>query len=175
MDSRNIPPAHTAHSPDDDGGGPVFDSQMVLFSIGCQSSGEVSKVVLFSIIKWPYFRLTKTPKQRSGLMFSLFRCKLAWNIAPMWIHSCQSSWCIRRPLLAKFTGDLCRPSPGLHRFRENGSHQRVAADQPNRGAKRRPRGYALCLLAKALWKTQLAAEPGAVGRLDSELWEDRAK
>jgi len=33
VDSRNIPPAHTAHSPDDGGDGPVFDSQTVLFSI----------------------------------------------------------------------------------------------------------------------------------------------
>jgi hypothetical protein len=32
-DRRNIPPAHTAHSPDDAGGGPVFDSQMALFSV----------------------------------------------------------------------------------------------------------------------------------------------
>jgi hypothetical protein len=31
--------------------GPVFD---------CQSSGEVTKMALFSIVKWPCFHLTKT-------------------------------------------------------------------------------------------------------------------
>jgi hypothetical protein len=51
-------------------------------------------------------------------MFHLFGC----IISPMWIHSCQSSWRVWRPLLTKFTGDLCLPSPGSHRFRENGSH-----------------------------------------------------
>ena len=33
VDSRNDAPAHIAHSPDYDGGGPVFDKQMALFSI----------------------------------------------------------------------------------------------------------------------------------------------
>jgi hypothetical protein len=54
----------------------------------------------------------------SGLMFSMFRCKLYWNIAPTWLKF-GVVWC---PLLAKFTGDLCRPSPGSLRFRANGSH-----------------------------------------------------
>jgi len=51
--------AHTAHSPDGDGGwpcfrqtnGPVFD---------CQSSNEATQMAFFSANKWPYFRLTKT-------------------------------------------------------------------------------------------------------------------
>ena len=48
---------HTAHSPDDgwscfrQTNGPIFD---------CQSSGEMTKVALFSANKWSCFRLTRT-------------------------------------------------------------------------------------------------------------------
>ena len=45
----------------------------------------------------------------------MFRTKCA-IISPTWTLSCQ------RPC------DLCRPSPGLFRFRENRSHQVAAAD-----------------------------------------------
>lgn len=44
---------------------------------------------------------------------------------------------------------------------------RVGADQPNRGAKRRLRGYARCLLVKALGQTRLAAQPCQLGGLGS--------
>lgn len=52
-------PAHTAHSPYDYGEWPCFrSSNGPIFD--CQSSGKVSEMALFSIIKWPCFRLTKT-------------------------------------------------------------------------------------------------------------------
>jgi hypothetical protein len=38
-----------------------------------------------------------------------------------------------RPLLAKLTGDLRRPSPGSLRFRANGSHQLTGADRQIEG------------------------------------------
>jgi hypothetical protein len=65
--------------------------------------------------------------QHLGWLELMFRTRCA-IIAPTWIHSCQSSWWAWRPLLAKSTGDLCLPSPGLLRFRENGSHQADGAD-----------------------------------------------
>jgi hypothetical protein len=96
VDSRNGMPAHIAHSPDYDGGGPVFD---------CQGSSELTwggplfgkQVALFSIDKnkvpsggsevssqngtpsgKPYVRLFELPSQ-SLLYQGSFVCSAQWS------------------------------------------------------------------------------------------------
>ena len=59
-----------------------------------------------------------------------------------------------RPLPAGLTGDLCRPSPGLFRFRANGSHHLNEAD-------RLPRRF---FKLSRLWWSLLAKAPGLARR-----------